>query len=115
LANGKRSHQNVKTTVVEGALEPWFRGRRMSSITTADIRAYVADRQTNGYADATINRELAALKRMYTLAIQAGKLIQRPHIPMLADATRLIRHWRGEAHLSARPLVGRRASGARPS
>lgn len=83
--NGKRSHDNVKRTVVEGALEPWFRGRRMASITTADVRAYVADRQKNGYANSTINRELAALKRMYTLAIQAGKLLQRPHIPMLTE------------------------------
>ncbi len=83
--NGKKSHDNVKATVVEGALAPWFGGRRMASITTADVRAYVADRQTQGYANATINRELAALKRMYTLAIQAGKLLQRPHIPMLAE------------------------------
>jgi hypothetical protein len=22
--NGKRSHDNLKTTIVEGALEPWF-------------------------------------------------------------------------------------------
>ncbi len=83
--NGKRSHDNLKTTVIEGALEPWFRARRMASLTTADIRAYVADRQENGYANGTINRELSALKRMFTLAIQAGKLLQRPHIPMLAE------------------------------
>jgi integrase len=30
-------------------------------------------------------RELSALKRMFTLAIQAGKLLQRPHIPMLVE------------------------------
>jgi site-specific recombinase XerD len=39
----------------------------MASLTTADIRAYVAQRQADGYANATINRELAALKRMFTL------------------------------------------------
>src|SRR5688572_25266295 len=83
--NGKKSHKNLKNTIIEGALEPWFRGRRMASLTTADIRAYVADRQDKGYANATINRELSALKRMFTLAIQAGKLLQRPHIPMLAE------------------------------
>jgi integrase len=83
--NGKRSHDNLKTTIIEGALEPWFRGRRMASLTTADIRAYVADRQKKGYANGTINRELSALKRMFTLAIQAGKLLQRPHIPMLVE------------------------------
>ncbi len=83
--NGKRSYENVKSSVVEGALEPWFRGRRMASITTADVRAYVADRQAKAYANATINRELAALKRMFTLAVQAGKLLQRPYIPMLIE------------------------------
>jgi integrase len=71
--------------VIEGALAPWFRGRRLASLTTADIRAYVAQRQADEYANATINRELAALKRMFTLAIQAGKLLQRPHIPMIAE------------------------------
>jgi integrase len=88
--NGKRSYENLKDTVIEGALEPWFRGRRMASLTTSDVRAYVAQRQEDGYANATINRELAALKRMFTLAIQAGKLIHRPHIPMLEE--RNVRH-----------------------
>src|SRR5215475_3554624 len=37
--NGKRSHDNLKSTIIEGALEPWFRGRRMASLTTTDIRA----------------------------------------------------------------------------
>jgi len=83
--NGKRSTKNLQRTIIAGALAPWFRGRRMAALTTPDIRAYVADRQAHGYANATINRELAALKRMYTLAIQAGKLLQRPHIPMLTE------------------------------
>ena len=83
--NGKRSATNLENTIIDGALKPWFEGRRMASLTTADIRAYVADRQEKGYANATINRELSALKRMFTLAIQAGKLLQRPHIPMLAE------------------------------
>jgi hypothetical protein len=25
--NGKRSHKNLKNTIIDGALEPWFRGR----------------------------------------------------------------------------------------
>src|SRR5918993_892092 len=36
-------------------------------------------------ANATINRELAALKRMFVLAIQGGKLLARPHIAMLLE------------------------------
>ena len=83
--NGRRSKDNLENTIIDGALEPWFRGRRMATLTTSDVREYVADRQQKGYANATINRELSALKRMFTLAIQAGKLLQRPHIPMLVE------------------------------
>src|SRR5262249_28891620 len=67
------------------ALEPAFSGRRMADISTPDVRAYIAARQAEGAANATINRELAILKRMYTLAMQAGKLLHRPHIPMLKE------------------------------
>ena len=66
-------------------LRPWFNGRRMANITTVDVRAYVAARQEAEAANATINRELAALKRMFSLAIQAGKLLHKPHIPMLRE------------------------------
>lgn len=38
-----------------------------------------------GAANATINRELAALKRVFTLAVQAGKLHGKPHILMLRE------------------------------
>jgi integrase len=85
----------------------------MSSITTADVREYTAHRQqqttvvTKAFAFTTragtvrhvpeqrrtitsvshgeINRELTVLKRMFGLAIQAGKLLQKPHIPLLKE------------------------------
>lgn len=85
----------------------------MASITTADIRSIVADRQsatevtkkaytitrkdgttitvpeqrwsTGGTSNAEINRELTILKRMFTLAMQGGKLLHRPHILMLEE------------------------------
>jgi len=76
-------------------LEPFFGGRRMAAVSTADIQAYVAQRQAAtqledgsivpGPSDAEINRELAILKRMFTLACQAGKLLHRPHITMLEE------------------------------
>jgi integrase len=68
-------------------LKPWFRGRRMTTITTADITAYVEHRQKQDAAAASINRELAILKRAYTLAIRGGKLLpaHRPYIAMLAE------------------------------
>jgi integrase len=82
--NGKRTLKDL-TRRVDDILSPWFRGRRLATIGTADIRAYVAHRQTQGAANASINLELANLKRMFTLATQAGKLLQRPYIPMLKE------------------------------
>lgn len=35
--------------------------------------------------NATVNRELAALKRMFSSTIQAGRLSARLHIPMLEE------------------------------
>ena len=32
-----------------------------------------------------INRELTVLKRMFSLAVQAGKLLRKPHFPMLRE------------------------------
>lgn len=57
----------------------------MASLTTADVRAYVTQRRADGAANGTITRELSALKRMFTLACQAGKLLVSPHIPMLQE------------------------------
>ena len=57
----------------------------MSRITTADIRAFTRKRLDTGAAAAEVNRELAILKRMFTLAIKGNRLLVRPHIPMLAE------------------------------
>ena len=81
--NGKRSLRDV-TRRIRLHLEPFFGGRRMASITTTDARTYTAIRQEAGAANATVNRELAILKRAFRLAEQAGKLLHRPFIPMLA-------------------------------
>ncbi len=66
-------------------LEPFFGRRYMAAITTADVRRYVARRQDEGAKNATINRELAVLKRAFTLAIAAGTLASRPHMALLRE------------------------------
>lgn len=82
--NGRRSLRNVER-IITLHLKPFFDGRRVASITTADVRCFIVERQEAGAANAEINRELAALKRAFNLGIQAGKLLHKPYIPMLQE------------------------------
>src|SRR5688572_21732729 len=110
--NGRRSLDELKRRI-EKHLQPFFTGRLMTSITTSDVRTYIAQRQSAtevarkaytlrrkdgtvvtvpeqrrsivGAWNAEINRELTILKRMFTLAMQADKIHHRPHVPMLQE------------------------------
>jgi hypothetical protein len=82
--NGRKSIEELKRRI-KLHLEPVFRGRRMASITTADVRAFTKDRIDAKASAGEINRELAILKRMFTLAIKGNRLMVRPHIPMLQE------------------------------
>jgi integrase len=66
-------------------LTPFFTGKKMTEITGASINAYIAARLKDDAKPATINRELAWLKHMYSLANKAGKLMTRPHIALLRE------------------------------
>jgi integrase len=57
----------------------------MADITGVEARKYIAHRQTQGAAAATVNRELAVLRRAFTLAVDTGKLVVKPKIPMLRE------------------------------
>src|SRR5262249_44138342 len=91
--NGKRSVIDVQARLRKHLL-PFFGGRRLASITTMDVRAYIAARQATPFlvsrarrvrteagwreepeirrlpSNGEINRELTHLKRMFSLAIQ---------------------------------------------
>jgi integrase len=82
--NGRKSAEKLETRL-RLRLTPFFGGRRMSTISTADVRRYTKQQLDAGLAPATINRDLAALKRMFSLAIKANLLIAKPHIPMLRE------------------------------
>ena len=66
--NGKRSLDKTEQSVRH--LQTFFGGMRAVDITTDKVRIYIGDRQDESMANGEINRELAALKRMFNLAVQ---------------------------------------------
>lgn len=90
-------------------LTPFFQNRRLASISTSDVRAFIAKRQADtvrvrnarrvrdgeGWREipevrrpvsaGEINRELSILKRMFSLAVQGARLHTKPYIPMLRE------------------------------
>src|SRR5208282_6337049 len=63
--NGRRSIAHVRGSIRH--LRKFFGLDRTVDITTGRIKAYIAARQKDGAANASINRELAALGRMFSL------------------------------------------------
>jgi hypothetical protein len=63
--NNRKSLARVKITTAH--LRGYFEGLRVPDITSPKIQTYIEGRLKEGAANATINRELAALKRMLNL------------------------------------------------
>ena len=82
--NGRKSLRDFESKIRLHLLPFFGERRRMSSITTANIRAFIAERQDADASAAEINRELAACVEPLTLPCRL-RLIQRPHFPMLKE------------------------------
>ena len=70
-------------------LKEAFGGINATEISTDKVNRYIEDRQGEGTANGTINRELAALKRMLNLGAQhEPPLVERVlHISMLKESS----------------------------
>jgi integrase len=138
-STNRKASEEVVTRRVQKHLTPFFGGWKMANITTSVVVAFIVQRQTaktvlvrrshvitlpdgtktvvpeerRPASNAEINRELALLKRMFSLALKAGNLLYRPHIPMLAEANVRTGFFESEqyrsvlAHLPAeiRPII----------
>jgi integrase len=59
--------------------------RKARTIQHRDGRRELLPEQTKAVSNAEINRELQILKRCFNLAVEEGRLLHCPHIPMLTE------------------------------
>ena len=81
-ANGRRSLARLQDAIDH--LREYFADYRAVEITGDKVTAYVTSRQEQNAASSTINNELSALSRMFTLGIRAGRIGSKPYIGKLA-------------------------------
>jgi integrase len=80
----KRSKQVLKPIETSwNRLKPYFEAARADSLTTEQIERYISKLAASGLSNATINRDLTALKRMFRLALRCTppKAQRMPEFP----------------------------------
>ena len=98
LDDYRLSGRDSLTTLADGTetvsglsyLDDFFARRRVESITTDVLRAFILKRKERGrysypVRNSTINRNLALLRHMMNLARRDGRIQFIPHFPMLAE------------------------------
>ena len=80
VVNGRKSLKRLHTSAIH--LRAGFPKARAVDVTTDTVRRYTRKRQAAGAANASIQKELAALKRAFRLAQLGGTLTRVPAIEM---------------------------------
>jgi integrase len=82
-AHGNRSADRLELSLRH--LGRAFAGQRAASITSERLAHYIRARLEDGAARASVNRELAALKRAFRLAHRHGRVQAVPYVQMLEE------------------------------
>ena len=84
-ANNQLDSEDSAEGRIRNHLTPFFGGLKLTAIKTPLINQYIKRRRGQKASNATINRELGLLKRMFTLAHRAELITVRPYIPKLDE------------------------------
>jgi len=83
--NGRKSTRTLKARW-ERHLKTFFGAMPAAKVKPRQVMGYIELRLSSGAAAGTINRELAALKRMFKLALQNEELSRVPYVPHLKES-----------------------------
>jgi integrase len=83
---GRHSLPSVKS-LINGRLRPCFGSLRAADLTTDDLHEYQDERLENDAQNASVNREMAMLRRAFRLGIQRTPpvVLRVPYFPMLPE------------------------------
>lgn len=81
--NARKSQWRIEISLDH--LDKHFDGRLANDIRATDIENYIEARRKEGASNATINRELSALKKMFSLGARASKVHRVPYVPKLVE------------------------------
>jgi integrase len=81
--NARKSRWRIEISIDH--LEKHFSGKLANEITATHIEDYIEARKRDGAQNGTINRELSALKKMFSLGARASKINHVPYVPKLVE------------------------------